>query len=186
MMNGAGGCTSRSSRSRQRREARRRYTSSRAVSGRIQFAKFRDATRTPRSAMAAQSRLQVSRVAALRGRARIREDLQPVPGIEWIMALRAPAIKKLAFDGVLQLSLFDQTDLAEITHPAFPGERLVACRNPLLAAGRDGLETGTPLPDDWIANEAREIVRLQRPRAEVLLAAVRPGKIIFDEPSRRK
>src|SRR5207245_9103001 len=68
--------------------------------------------------------------------ARIREDLQPVPGIEWITALRAPAIKSLATDGVLQLSLFDQTDLAEITHPAFPGERLIACRNPLLAAER--------------------------------------------------
>jgi hypothetical protein len=68
--------------------------------------------------------------------ARIREDLQPVAGIEWITALRAPAIKKLATDGALQLSLFDQTDLAEITHPAFPGERLIACRNPLLAAER--------------------------------------------------
>ena len=68
--------------------------------------------------------------------ARIREDLQPVPGIEWITALRAPVIKKLALDGVLQLSLFDQTDLAEITHQAFPGERLIACRNPLLAAER--------------------------------------------------
>lgn len=68
--------------------------------------------------------------------ARIREDLQPVPGIEWITALRAPAIRKLACDGVLQLSLFDQADLAEITHPAFPGERLIACRNPLLAVER--------------------------------------------------
>jgi len=68
--------------------------------------------------------------------ARIREDLQPVPGIEWITALRAPAIKRLATDGALQLSLFDQTDLAEIAHPAFPNERLIACRNPLLAAER--------------------------------------------------
>jgi transposase len=68
--------------------------------------------------------------------ARIREDLQPVPGLEWITALRAPAIKKLASDGVLQLSLFDHQDLAEITHPAFTGERLIACRNPLLAAER--------------------------------------------------
>jgi hypothetical protein len=68
--------------------------------------------------------------------ARIREDLRPVSGIEWITALRAPAIKKLAADGVLQLSLFDERDLAEITHPAFPGERLIACRNPLLAAER--------------------------------------------------
>ena len=68
--------------------------------------------------------------------ARIRENLQPAPGIEWITALRAPAIKKLASDGVLQLSLFDSRDLAEITHPDFPGERLIACFNPLLADER--------------------------------------------------
>jgi len=56
---------------------------------------------------------------------------------EWITALRAPAIKKLmADDGPLQLSLFDQQDLAEITSPDFPGERLIACRNPVLAADR--------------------------------------------------
>ena len=55
----------------------------------------------------------------------------------WITALRAPAIKKLmADDGPLQLSLFDQQDLAEITSDDFPGERLVACRNPVLAAER--------------------------------------------------
>ena len=55
----------------------------------------------------------------------------------WITALRAPAIKKLmADDGPLQLSLFDQQDLAEITSDDFPGERLVACRNPVLAADR--------------------------------------------------
>ena len=55
----------------------------------------------------------------------------------WITALRAPAIKKLiADDGPLQLSLFDQQDLAEITSGDFPGERLVACRNPVLAAER--------------------------------------------------
>jgi transposase len=68
--------------------------------------------------------------------ARIRENLQPAPGIEWITALRAPAIKKLASDGVLQLSLFDSRDLAEFTHPDFPGERLIACYNPLLAEER--------------------------------------------------
>ena len=55
----------------------------------------------------------------------------------WIAALRAPAIRKLmAEDGPLQLSLFDQQDLAEITSPDFPGERLIACRNPMLAAER--------------------------------------------------
>jgi hypothetical protein len=55
----------------------------------------------------------------------------------WITALRAPAIRKLmAEDGPLQLSLFDQQNLAEITHPDYPGERLIACRNPALAADR--------------------------------------------------
>ena len=55
----------------------------------------------------------------------------------WITALRAPAIRKLmADDGPLQLSLFDEQDLAEITSEDFPGERLVACRNPVLAADR--------------------------------------------------
>jgi Transposase DDE domain len=55
----------------------------------------------------------------------------------WITALRAPAIAKLAADnGPLQMSLFDQQDLAQITHPDYPGERLIACRNPALAAER--------------------------------------------------
>jgi hypothetical protein len=55
----------------------------------------------------------------------------------WITALRAPAVANLAADdGPLQMSLFDQQDLAEITHPQYPGERLIACRNPLLAAER--------------------------------------------------
>jgi transposase len=55
----------------------------------------------------------------------------------WITALRAPAIKKLAADdGPLQLSLFDEQDLAEITSPDFPGERLICCRNPVLAEER--------------------------------------------------
>ena len=55
----------------------------------------------------------------------------------WITALRAPAIRKLmADDGPLQLSLFDQQNLAEITSPDYPGERLIACRNPVLAADR--------------------------------------------------
>ncbi|MBO0885105.1 MAG: IS1634 family transposase, partial [Mycobacterium sp.] len=58
-------------------------------------------------------------------------------GFGWITALRNPAITKLAADdGPLQMSLFDQHDLAEITHPDYPGERLIACRNPLLADRR--------------------------------------------------
>jgi hypothetical protein len=69
--------------------------------------------------------------------ARIREELAPVDGLDWVSALRAEQVKKLAADGgPLQLSLFDRTDLAEIQHLDFPGERLIACLNPLLAAER--------------------------------------------------
>jgi hypothetical protein len=68
--------------------------------------------------------------------ARIDEELRP-RGVAWITALRAPTIRGLMKeDGPLQLSLFDEQGLAEITSPDFPGERLVACRNPLLAADR--------------------------------------------------
>ena len=68
--------------------------------------------------------------------ARIDDELRP-RDVDWITALRAPTIRALMKeDGPLQLSLFDEQDLAEITSPDFPGERLVACRNPLLAADR--------------------------------------------------
>lgn len=62
--------------------------------------------------------------------------IEEVGGMGWITSLRAPAIKKLASEGVIQSSLFDEANLAEITHPDFPTERLVACRNPALAAER--------------------------------------------------
>jgi hypothetical protein len=64
------------------------------------------------------------------------EALRPLGGISWITCLRAPAIRVLAEQGALQLTLFDETNLAEITHPDYPGERLVACRNPALAKER--------------------------------------------------
>jgi Transposase DDE domain len=67
--------------------------------------------------------------------ARLREDLKP-GGLDWITSLRAPQIQALADGGALQLSLFDERHLAEITAPEFPGERLVVCRNPDLARER--------------------------------------------------
>jgi hypothetical protein len=75
-----------------------------------------------------------ARIAALN---RLEDGTPPPDRYGWITALRAPAIRKLMADGgPLQLSLFDEQDLAEITSPDFPGERLVACRNPVLAAER--------------------------------------------------
>lgn len=67
--------------------------------------------------------------------ARIDQDLS-AKNMEWVTALRAPTIRALAEGGHIQLSLFDQTDLVEISHPDFPGERLVICRNPALAEER--------------------------------------------------
>jgi hypothetical protein len=67
--------------------------------------------------------------------ARITEDIRST-GLDRITALRGPAIKDLLNSGALQLMLFDQRDMASITSPDFPGERLVVCRNPDLAAER--------------------------------------------------
>jgi hypothetical protein len=68
--------------------------------------------------------------------ARIREELEGVGGLAWITALRAPAIRRLVAERALQLSIFDQRDLGEITSEAYAGERLIVCRNPVLAAER--------------------------------------------------
>jgi len=82
----------------------------------------------------------------------------------WITALRAPAIRKLMADnGPLQLSLFDQQDLAEITSDDFPGERLIACRNPVLAADR--------------ARTRDELLAATGKLLAPLLARVRAGKL---------
>jgi hypothetical protein len=87
--------------------------------------------------------------------ARISQTLRPA-GLDWITALRAPAIKALAAaDGPLQLSLFDDRDLAEISSPDFPGERLVVCRNPLLAAERARKR------DALLAATEKELARIQ-------------------------
>jgi hypothetical protein len=87
-----------------------------------------------------QQRFDLQRVVLVGDRgmltqARIEKDLRPA-GLDWISALRAPAVRGLVDGGALQLSLFDDRDLAEITSPDYPGERLVVCRNPFLAEQR--------------------------------------------------
>src|SRR3974390_3896671 len=69
------------------------------------------------------------------GRCTSRQNPPPA-GLDWITALRAPAIKELVEGGALQMSLFDERDMAAITSPDFPGERLIVCRNPDLARER--------------------------------------------------
>jgi hypothetical protein len=82
----------------------------------------------------------------------------------WLTALRAPAIKQLATaDGPLQMSLFDEQDLAEISHPDYPGERLIACRNPFLAAER--------------ARKRGELLTATEDTLAPVLAAVHAGRL---------
>jgi hypothetical protein len=110
--------------------------------------------------------------------ARIREDVEPA-GLDWISALRGPAVRKLVESGAVQLSLFDETDLVEIRADAYPGERLMVCRNPLLAEERarkreDLLRATEALLDPIVAAAAREKWRL-RGRDKI---ALRAGKVV--------
>ena len=86
--------------------------------------------------------------------ARLTEDIKAA-GLDWITALRAPAIQALVKGGALQLSLFDQRDMAAITSPDFPDERLIVCRNPDLAAQR------TRKRQELLAATERDLARIQ-------------------------
>jgi transposase len=86
--------------------------------------------------------------------ARITNDLKSA-GLDWITALRAPAIKELTDSGALQLTLFDQRDMASITSPDFPGERLIVCRNPDLAAERSRKR------EDLLAATEKDLARIK-------------------------
>jgi len=95
--------------------------------------------------------------------ARVEEDLRPA-GLDWITALRAPALKELVGGGHLQMSLFDERDMAAITSPDFPGERLIVCRNADLARERarkrEDLLAAT---ERDLAKIAASVVRKTRP-----------------------
>jgi Transposase DDE domain len=106
--------------------------------------------------------------------ARIRDDLGPA-GLDWITCLRAPQIQALAqCDGPLQLSLFDERDLAEISSPDFPGERLIVCRNRDLAAERarkrEALLVATERDLDRVAAQVRRKGSPLRTAADIGLA----------------
>ena len=89
---------------------------------------------------------------------RIKEDLREVEGLDWITALRADSIKKLVDQQAIQLSLFDERDLAEVTSSDYPGERLVVCRNPLLADER--------------ARKRKELLKAAEKKLDAVVAAV--------------
>lgn len=112
--------------------------------------------------------------------ARIREEFKGVEGLDWISALRGPAIKKLLENKAFTPSLFDDRDMAEITSPDYPGERLMVCRNPLLA--EDRRRTRTELLEatekkllEPIAKATRRKNRPLRGKKDI---ALRVGKVI--------
>jgi len=110
--------------------------------------------------------------------ARIRDEVRPAQ-LDWISALRAPQIKALVEHGALQLSLFDTQDLVEIDSPDFPGERLVCCHNPVLAAER-ARKRGELLAatEKELAPIAAAARRQKRPLRGKDTIALRVGKVI--------
>ena len=110
--------------------------------------------------------------------ARIREDVKPA-GLDWISALRGPAVRSLVESGAVQLSLFDEKDLVEIRSDAYPGERLMVCRNPLLAEERarkrdELLQATEALLDPIVAATRRQKWRLKGQDK----IGVRVGKVV--------
>lgn len=111
--------------------------------------------------------------------ARIEAELGPDPDFGWITALRAPAVRALREEGVLQMSLFDQHDLAEIRSSAFPGERLVACRNPLLGAERARKrEALLQATEKELEKIAKAVARERRPLRGPDRIGVRVGRVL--------
>jgi hypothetical protein len=111
-------------------------------------------------------------------KARIRDDLKPAE-LDWITALRGPAIAALISQGAIQPTLFDETDMAEITSPDYPGERLIACYNPFLEAERSRkrgeLLAATEAELEKIAAATRRTRRPLRGKDAIALAV---GKVI--------
>ena len=119
--------------------------------------------------------ITTARIAALR---ELNDDPDTATDFGWITALRAPQVATLAADdGPLQMSLFDTQDLAEISHPDYPGERLIACRNPALAAerGRKRTELLTATEDELATIAAAVAAGRQRGAGPI---GVRVAKII--------
>jgi transposase len=110
--------------------------------------------------------------------ARIRMDLDPVEGLSWITALRAPAIRRLLAQGAVPRSLFDEADLAEISSEDFPGERLVVCLNPLLKEERSRKrEELLRATEKELAKIAAATGRQRRPLRGADAIGLRVGKV---------
>ncbi len=142
-----------------------------------------DPTTVPDQVEKLRQRFALSRVILVGDRGLLTEaqigKLKQHPGLGWISALRGPAIRELVESGSLQLSLFDETNLAEISSPAYPGERLVACFNPLLAdqrrRKRSELIEATEKELAKVAAQVKRRTRTPLSRAEI---GLKVGKVV--------
>ncbi len=107
------------------------------------------------------------------------EMLKPAPGLGWITALTSVAIRKLVTQGALQLSLFDHQHLAEITSPDFPGERLMACYNPVLAQERNRKRQALlDATEQGLTKLARNVARRTKKPLAASAIGLKAGKIL--------
>jgi hypothetical protein len=110
--------------------------------------------------------------------ARLDAEIAPA-GLDWITALRAPAIRALAEGGALQMSLFDERDIAAITSPDYPGERLIVCRNPDLARERTRKRQDLlAATEDNLATIAAAVSRAKKPLRGKAGIALKVGAVI--------
>ena len=141
-----------------------------------------DPTTVPKQLDKLRDRFGLARVVLVGDRGMLTETqlepLRQVPGIGWVSALRGPAIRALVEQGALQLSLVDQQHLAEITAPEYPGERLVACVNPLLAAERQRKRTALLAATERAYQKiAREVARRRTTPLTAAAIGVKVGRV---------
>jgi Transposase DDE domain len=111
--------------------------------------------------------------------ARIREELKPLEGLDWITALRSPTVQKLVEAGSLDVARFLETDLGEITDPAYPDERLIVCRNGALAAERARQrEALLRAPEQELETVRQATLRPKRRLLGQTKIALRVGKVL--------
>lgn len=142
-----------------------------------------DPTTVPDQVEKLRQRFGLSRVVLVGDRGMLTETqidkLREHPELGWISALRGPAIRELVESGCLQLSLFDQANLAEITSPEYPGERLVACFNPVLAEERRRKrEELLAATEQELARIGREVTRRTRKPLPEVEIALKVGKVL--------
>jgi len=141
-----------------------------------------DPTTVPDQVAKLRDRFGLSRVVLVGDRGMLTETqletLRQVPGIGWVSALRGPAIRELVEQGALQLSLFDEKNLAEITAPEYPGERLIACFNPLLAEERQRKRTALlEATEREYQKIAREVARRRKTPLTAAEIGVKVGRV---------